>query len=67
MGSPVSLRDDFDAEVLRFLAKRTRDANQGRRWLCQIKILGIFQSPYSCRKSQVFCAFHGQPRITFST
>ena len=33
MGSPVSLRDDFDAEVLRFLAKRTRDANQGRRLL----------------------------------
>ncbi len=33
MGSPVSLRDDFDAAALRLLARRTRDANQGRRLL----------------------------------
>ncbi len=33
MGSPVALRDDFDASVLRTLARRTRDANQGRRLL----------------------------------
>ena len=33
MGSPVPLRDDFDAAVLRALARRTRDANQGRRLL----------------------------------
>ena len=26
MGSPVSLRDDFDAAELRSLARRTRDA-----------------------------------------
>ncbi len=33
MGSPVPLRDDFDAAVLRALARRTLDANQGRRLL----------------------------------
>ena len=33
MGSPVPLRDDFDAAALRRLARRTRDANQGRRLL----------------------------------
>lgn len=33
MGSPVPLRDDFDSAVLRSLARRTRDANQGRRLL----------------------------------
>jgi len=33
MGSPVSLRNDFDAAALRLLAKRTRDADQGRRLL----------------------------------
>ena len=33
MGSPVSLRDDFDAAALRSLARRTRDASQGRRLL----------------------------------
>ena len=33
MGSPVPLRDDFDAAVLRVLARQTRDANQGRRLL----------------------------------
>lgn len=33
MGSPVPLRDDFDAAALRALAKRTRDADQGRRLL----------------------------------
>ena len=33
MGSPVSLRDDFDASVLRTLARRARDADQGRRLL----------------------------------
>ena len=31
MGSPVSLRDDFDATALRLLARRTRAASQGRR------------------------------------
>ena len=38
MGSAVSLRDDFDAEALRLLAKRTRDANQGRRLLALAEI-----------------------------
>jgi transposase len=33
MGSAVPLRDDFDAAALRLLARRTRDANQGRRLL----------------------------------
>jgi transposase len=33
MGSPVLLRDDFDASTVRLLAKRTRDADQGRRLL----------------------------------
>ena len=33
MGSPVSLRADFDASALRGLARRTRDADQGRRLL----------------------------------
>ena len=33
MGSPISLRDDFDAAAVRLLAKRTRDADQGRRLL----------------------------------
>lgn len=33
MGSAVSLRDDFDASALRVLARRTRDADQGRRLL----------------------------------
>lgn len=33
MGSSVSLRDDFDAPALRLLAKRTRNADQGRRLL----------------------------------
>ncbi len=33
MGSPVFLREDFDASTLRSLAKRTRDADQGRRLL----------------------------------
>ena len=33
MGSPVPLRDDFDAAALRLLARRTRDADQGRRLL----------------------------------
>ncbi len=33
MGSPISLRDDFDAEVLRRLAKTSWDANQTRRLL----------------------------------
>ncbi len=33
MGSPVSLRDDFGAAGLRLLARRTKDANQGRRLL----------------------------------
>lgn len=33
MGSAVPLRDDFDAARLRLLARRTGDANQGRRLL----------------------------------
>lgn len=33
MGSPVPLRDDFDAAALRRLARRTGNANQGRRLL----------------------------------
>ncbi len=33
MGFPVPLRDDFDAAVLRLLARRTLDANRGRRLL----------------------------------
>lgn len=33
MGSAVPLRDDFDASRLRLLARRTQDANQGRRLL----------------------------------
>ena len=33
MGSPVPLREDFDATVLRMLSRRTRDADQGRRLL----------------------------------
>ncbi len=33
MGFPVPLRYEFEAAVLRLLARRTRDANQGRRLL----------------------------------
>jgi transposase len=33
MGSPVPLRDDFNAALLRLLARRTQDAGQGRRLL----------------------------------
>ena len=33
MGSPTLLREDFDAPALQFLAKRTRDSDQGRRLL----------------------------------
>ena len=33
MGSSIPLRDDFDAAEVRLLARRTRDANQGRRLL----------------------------------
>ncbi len=33
MGSPVPLRDDFDMAAVRLLARRTRDADQGRRLL----------------------------------
>ena len=39
MGSPVSLRDDFDAAALRSLARRTRDASQGRRLLALAKAI----------------------------
>ncbi len=38
MGSPVSLRDDFDVAALRLLARRTRDADQGRRLLALAEI-----------------------------
>jgi|TARA_B100001971_G_scaffold206581_1_gene225566 transposase len=38
MGSPVPLRDDFDAAALRLLARRTQDANQGRRLLALASI-----------------------------
>ncbi len=33
MGSPDLLREDFGTATLRSLAKRSRDANQGRRLL----------------------------------
>ena len=33
MGSPVPLRDDFDATALRRLARRSQDSNQSRRLL----------------------------------
>ena len=33
MGSPVPLRDDFDAAALRRLARRSQDSNQSRRLL----------------------------------
>ena len=33
MGSPVPLRDDFDAASLRLLARQTKDADQSRRLL----------------------------------
>ena len=33
MGSSVSLRDDMDAAAFRLLARRTGDADQGRRLL----------------------------------
>ncbi len=33
MGSPVPLRNDFDAAALRRLARRSQDANQSRRLL----------------------------------
>ena len=32
MGSPVPLRNDFNAALLRLLARRTQDAGQGRRF-----------------------------------
>ena len=38
MASPISLRDDFDAAALRLVARRTRDANQGRRLLALAEI-----------------------------
>ena len=41
MGSPVSLRDDFDAAALRSLARRTRDASQGRRLLALAAIYDL--------------------------
>lgn len=31
MGAPIQLRDDFDGDALRGLARRTRDAAQGQR------------------------------------
>ena len=40
MGSPVLLRGDFDAAALRLLARRTGDANQGRRLLALAAIYG---------------------------
>jgi len=38
MGSAVSLRDDFDGSSLRQLARKTKDANQGRRLLALAEI-----------------------------
>ena len=38
MASPVPLRDDFDAASVRMVARRTRDANQGRRLLALAEI-----------------------------
>lgn len=33
MGAPIPLREDFDGDALRRLARKTRDASQGRRLL----------------------------------
>lgn len=38
MAAAISLRGDFDGAALRGLAKRTRDANQGRRLLALAEI-----------------------------
>ncbi|MDW9924825.1 hypothetical protein GOB36_30810 [Sinorhizobium meliloti] len=38
MGSAISLREDFDAERLRRLARQTRDAAQARRLLALASI-----------------------------
>lgn len=38
MAAPIVLREDFDALALRGLAKKTRDANQGRRLLALAEI-----------------------------
>ena len=38
MAAPIALREDFDALALRGLAKKTRDANQGRRLLALAEI-----------------------------
>jgi transposase len=38
MAAPIALRDDFDAAALRSLARRTRDADQGRRLLALAEI-----------------------------
>lgn len=38
MAAPIPLRDDFDGPQLRALAKKTRDARQGRRLLALAEI-----------------------------
>jgi len=38
MAAPIGLREDFDAAALRSLARRTRDADQGRRLLALAEI-----------------------------
>jgi transposase len=38
MAAAIPLRDDFDAATLRLLARRTRDADQGRRMLALAEI-----------------------------
>lgn len=38
MSAPIPLRDDFDGRQLRVLAKRTRDARQGRRLLALAEV-----------------------------
>jgi len=40
MGSAIPLRDDFDAQILRQLAKATKNAAQGRRLLALAEIYG---------------------------
>jgi hypothetical protein len=41
MGAAIGLRADFDAVVLRRLARATRSANQGRRLLAWRKFMMV--------------------------
>ena len=38
MAAPIAVREDFDGPGLRRLAKRTKDAGQGRRLLALAEI-----------------------------